>query len=120
MTGVLAFLSSGVGTGELLVIFVAVLLLFGPKRLPEIARMIGKAMAELRRASNEFRAQVMAIEDEAPRPPLARVSQNAAPVVPTPADIEVTAVPPSDAGGDTGFSVPPDAVGSDTSTKDVS
>ena len=36
-------------------IFVIALLLFGPKKLPELARYVGKLMAEFRRASNEFR-----------------------------------------------------------------
>ncbi|GGG77251.1 twin-arginine translocase TatA/TatE family subunit [Edaphobacter dinghuensis] len=42
-------------------IFVLALLLFGPKKLPELARQLGKLMAEFRRASNEFRMQM---EDE--------------------------------------------------------
>lgn len=42
-------------------ILVLALILFGPKKLPEIARQIGKLMVEFRRASNEFKAQ---IEDE--------------------------------------------------------
>jgi sec-independent protein translocase protein TatB len=43
------------------IILVLALILFGPKKLPEIARQIGKLMVEFRRASNEFKAQ---IEDE--------------------------------------------------------
>jgi sec-independent protein translocase protein TatB len=39
-------------------IFVLALLLFGPKKLPELARQLGKLMAEFRRASNEFRMQM--------------------------------------------------------------
>jgi sec-independent protein translocase protein TatB len=42
-------------------ILVLALILFGPKKLPEIARQIGKLMVEFRRASNEFKSQ---IEDE--------------------------------------------------------
>ena len=34
------------------------LLLFGPKKLPELARQLGKLMADFRRASNEFRTQM--------------------------------------------------------------
>jgi sec-independent protein translocase protein TatB len=34
------------------------LVLFGPKRLPEIARQMGKFMAEFKRASNEFQSQI--------------------------------------------------------------
>jgi sec-independent protein translocase protein TatB len=40
------------------VIFFIALLLFGPKKLPELARQLGKLMAEFRRASNEFRMQM--------------------------------------------------------------
>ena len=43
------------------VIFVIALLLFGPKKLPELARQLGKLMGEFRRASNDFRMQM---EDE--------------------------------------------------------
>ncbi len=43
------------------VIFFLALLLFGPKKLPELARQLGKLMGEFRRASNEFRVQM---EDE--------------------------------------------------------
>ena len=43
------------------VIFFIALLLFGPKKLPELARQLGKLMGEFRRASNEFRMQ---LEDE--------------------------------------------------------
>ncbi len=43
------------------VIFFIALILFGPKKLPELARQLGKLMGEFRRASNEFRVQM---EDE--------------------------------------------------------
>jgi sec-independent protein translocase protein TatB len=58
-----AFLSGSPGMGELLLISAVVLLLFGPKRLPEIARMIGRALDELRKASQDFRDQIMQIDD---------------------------------------------------------
>lgn len=41
-----------------IVIFLLALVLFGPKKLPEIARQVGKLMAEFRRASNEFKSQI--------------------------------------------------------------
>lgn len=44
-----------VGWQEMAVIFVLALLLFGPKKLPELGRTFGKAMAEFRRASNELK-----------------------------------------------------------------
>lgn len=47
--------------GDSALIFFLALLLFGPKKLPELARQLGKLMGEFRRASNEFRMQM---EDE--------------------------------------------------------
>ncbi len=46
------------GFSETIFLFFLALLIFGPKKLPEIARMIGKTMNELKRASNEFRSQI--------------------------------------------------------------
>src|SRR4051812_33483672 len=43
------------GVPEMIVIFILALLLFGPKKLPELGRTIGKAMTEFRRASNELK-----------------------------------------------------------------
>jgi sec-independent protein translocase protein TatB len=40
------------------ILILLALLLFGPKKLPELARQLGKLMAEFRRASNEFRMQM--------------------------------------------------------------
>ncbi len=51
------------GTGEIIVLFLVVLLLFGPRRLPEIARTIGKVFDQLRKASQDFRDQVMRLDD---------------------------------------------------------
>ena len=44
--------------GDTIVIFVLALILFGPKKLPEIGRQIAKLLAEFRRASNEFKMQI--------------------------------------------------------------
>src|SRR5713101_1423577 len=44
--------------GDTAFIFVLALLIFGPKKLPEIARQVGKALNEFKRASNEFKAQI--------------------------------------------------------------
>lgn len=44
-----------IGIPELIMIFVIALLLFGPRKLPEIGRSIGKAMGEFRRASNDLK-----------------------------------------------------------------
>ena len=65
----IAFLTGSPGPGELILLFVVILVLFGPRRLPEIARMIGKTLEDLRRASHDFRDQIMRIEEQpAPEP----------------------------------------------------
>ena len=43
---------------ETIFLFFLALIIFGPKKLPEIARYVGKTLAEFRRASNEFKAQI--------------------------------------------------------------
>lgn len=45
-----------IGVPEMIAIFVIALLLFGPKKLPELGRTLGKAITEFRRASNELKA----------------------------------------------------------------
>jgi TatA/E family protein of Tat protein translocase len=45
-----------VGWQEMVIIFVVALVLFGPKKLPELGRTIGKAITEFRRASNELKS----------------------------------------------------------------
>jgi len=47
-----------IGLQEMLVIGVIALLVFGPSKLPELGRMVGRAMREFRRASDEFRQTV--------------------------------------------------------------
>jgi len=46
------------GMSEMIFIFIAALILVGPKKLPEIMRQVGKWMAEFKRASNEFKWQI--------------------------------------------------------------
>ena len=46
-------------------IFLLVLVLFGPKKLPEIAREVGKFLAEFKRASNSFKSQIQSEMDKA-------------------------------------------------------
>ncbi len=48
----------GLGIPELLIIFVIALIVFGPKKLPELGKSIGRAMAEFKKASDEFQEQV--------------------------------------------------------------
>ncbi len=50
----------GLGLPEILVIFVIALIVFGPKKLPDLGRSIGRAMAEFKKASDEFQETVKA------------------------------------------------------------
>jgi sec-independent protein translocase protein TatB len=53
---------------DMIFIFLLALILFGPKRLPQIAREVGKFMAEFKRASNDFKYQLQAEIDKANAP----------------------------------------------------
>lgn len=67
------------------VIFVIALLLFGPKKLPELARLLGKLMGEFRRASNDFRMQMedeLRMAEQADRQKKIAEIEAAAPVAP--------------------------------------
>jgi len=60
----------GIGVLELSVIFVVALLIFGPKRLPDLARTVGKGLAEFRRASADLRQSLdLSVDDSTPRAP---------------------------------------------------
>ena len=58
------------GTSELLIIAVVALIIFGPRKLPEIGRTIGRGMAEFKRASEDFkRTWEYEVEVERRQPP---------------------------------------------------
>jgi Tat protein translocase TatB subunit len=57
----------GIGFIELLVIFVLLLLVVGPEKLPELAKTIGKAMGELKKSTDELKNT---IHDESKEDPL--------------------------------------------------
>ena len=47
-------------SGEMIFLFLLALILFGPKKMPEIGRQVARFLGEFRRASNEFRSQIEA------------------------------------------------------------
>ena len=51
----LLFVFEFLGTTELLVVAIVALILFGPRKLPEIGRTVGKSLAEFKRASDDFK-----------------------------------------------------------------
>ena len=93
-----------IGMPELILILVVALLVFGPNKLPELARSLGKGLAEFRRASSDLRSQLLDTPTEAPPKPSAQTAaatptappEGTAPVTPAeaaapaPADPEKT------------------------------
>jgi len=54
----------GIGTLEILLILFIVLLLFGAKRLPELAKGLGKGLQEFKKASNDIKEEVSKVAQE--------------------------------------------------------
>src|ERR1700686_917623 len=52
-----------IGRPELIIIFVIALIIFGPRKLPELGRSLGKSLSEFKRASNELKST---LEEEIP------------------------------------------------------
>lgn len=54
--GFFLFIFESIGTSELILIGIVALIFLGPRKLPQIARTIGKTLAEFRSATNEFKS----------------------------------------------------------------
>ncbi len=48
----------GLGTGEVILIFTVIIILFGAKKIPEIARSLGKGIKEFKDASKEIKEEI--------------------------------------------------------------
>jgi len=59
-----AFVFESVGSGEWLVLLAVILIIVGPKNLPSAARKMGQVMSKLRRAADEFKRQLMTMDEE--------------------------------------------------------
>jgi TatA/E family protein of Tat protein translocase len=62
----LAFIFDSAGLDEWAFLGAIVFLLFGPKRLPEIARTVGRTLERIRRAAEDFRGQLARMDEIAP------------------------------------------------------
>jgi len=60
-----AIIPGGVGYGELLLLFALILVIFGPTRLPDIARKLGKVLEQLRTAASLFQQNLLSMDDDA-------------------------------------------------------
>ncbi len=56
-----------IGAPEVVLLAIFALIFFGPKRLPELARQVGRAVAEVRRVSREFEREVREVTDPVER-----------------------------------------------------
>ena len=85
------------GFPEMIFLFLFALILFGPKKLPEIGRQIGRALNEFKRASNEFKAQ---IESEISQLDIEQHRQTILPPVQAPAgSVASGSLPPAEISG---------------------
>jgi sec-independent protein translocase protein TatA len=80
------FLAFGWNTPEILVILFVILLLFGAKRLPELARSFGKSLREFKKAASEVEDSFKTAMDEDERKKLAPPPAPSAPASTPPAD----------------------------------
>ncbi|MET0626214.1 MAG: twin-arginine translocase TatA/TatE family subunit [Pyrinomonadaceae bacterium] len=76
----LLFVFEFLGTTELLVVAVVALILFGPRKLPEIGRTVGRGIAEFKRASDDFKRTweyEVEIEQRKPAPEVSAATYDA-------------------------------------------
>jgi TatA/E family protein of Tat protein translocase len=84
----------GIGMPELLLILALALIVLGPKKLPELARALGKGMAEFRRATDELKDEFRQLENEPPESP-AQAAQKEDPPLTKKADVSVASAAPA-------------------------
>jgi sec-independent protein translocase protein TatA len=84
------------GPAEILVILVVALLVFGPNKMPEIARQVGKGFREFRRVQQHLKSELRDVVAEFDSPSSApAVEQQAVPMLPPQDDAPAPAAPPA-------------------------
>ena len=87
-----------IGMPELIIIFVIALIIFGPRKLPELGRSLGKSIGEFKRASNDLRSTLEEeIKVEESRAPETTATESAASLPIGKAASTATVTPPADA-----------------------
>jgi sec-independent protein translocase protein TatA len=81
-----------IGMPEMLVILVIALIVFGPRKLPELGKSIGKSLAEFKRASNELKST---LEEEIRIEEQKTVKKAAAPLPAAPTTVTTAEAPPT-------------------------
>ncbi|MCX6854186.1 MAG: twin-arginine translocase TatA/TatE family subunit [Verrucomicrobia bacterium] len=68
------------GTPEMIIIGILILVLFGAKKLPTFARSLGKSMGEFKKAREEFEHELTKASDEVERPTIPQTAEKRQPV----------------------------------------
>jgi TatA/E family protein of Tat protein translocase len=66
----------GIGTQELLLILILALLIIGPKKLPDLARTLGKAFGDFQKATRELKEEIDIVSDIKDAPPSKTTASN--------------------------------------------
>jgi Tat protein translocase TatB subunit len=94
----------GLGSGEIIIVLILALVLLGPKRLPDVAKQVGKALRDFRRATedlkDQFEGELYREEPKAPPPALPpRSSPPPEPIVSAPPELGVPVATPANVPG---------------------
>ncbi len=107
--------SMNLGMPEMIFIFLMALVIFGPKKLPELGRQLGKALAEFKKASNDFKNQLevemmnIELEERAKKQEVERATDESQKILPAEKPYETLIVPAPGAVSRDSFEPVPDA-----------
>ncbi len=109
------------GVGDTLLIVVLALIVFGPKRLPEISRQVGKLLYEFRKASNDFKFQIeeeLRVAEQAERQKQLQTAATPQPATPVAISSDSTiSAAPAETATDAGPSILPPSTGAPVSSR---